>query len=156
MRVDSIETPLGTLHIALRGEAVAALRFEHAFVGEPARSTAASKLRAYFAGDVRAIEFVEIEPAGTDFQKKVWSALRGIPPGETISYRDLARTIESHARAVGSANARNPIALVIPCHRVVASDGALCGYAWGLERKLWLLRHERASLLAHGRLPVAG
>jgi len=78
----------------------------------------------------------------------VWAALRTIPTGRTVSYRDLAEQIgaPSAVRAVGAANGQNPIALVVPCHRVIASDGTLCGYGGGLWRKEWLLRHERALL----------
>lgn len=145
MRVDSIETPLGTVYLALEGEALTALRFDTPFEGEPVASAARDKLRAYFAGDVRALESLPLRAAGTDFQQKVWKALREIPAGETISYGELARRLGSHPRAVGSANARNPVSLAIPCHRVIAKDGKLCGYAWGEERKRWLLQHERAA-----------
>jgi methylated-DNA-[protein]-cysteine S-methyltransferase len=105
-------------------------------------------LGAYFAGDVTALESVSAEGAGTPFQRKVWAALRTIPPGQTISYRTLAARVGSPGsfRAVGAANGQNPISLVVPCHRVIASDGTLCGYGGGLWRKEWLLRHEGALL----------
>ena len=89
-----------------------------------------------------------VDPAGTPFQKAVWSLLREIPLGETRTYGQLAARLRSSPRAVGSANGANPIALVIPCHRVIAADGSLCGYAYGLERKQWLLHHEATSSLA--------
>ena len=101
-------------------------------------------MRAYFAGDLRALDGVQVDPEGTPFQRRVWSALRDIPPGETRSYGELARLLGTHPRAVGSANGANPVCLAIPCHRVIAADGKLCGYAWGEERKRWLLTHERA------------
>ncbi|TMB16567.1 MAG: methylated-DNA--[protein]-cysteine S-methyltransferase, partial [Deltaproteobacteria bacterium] len=101
------------------------------------------QVRAYFAGDVRALDGVAVDPDGTPFQRRVWAALRAIPPGETRTYGELARQLGTHPRAVGSANGSNPVCLAIPCHRVIASDGKLCGYAWGEERKRWLLAHER-------------
>ena len=87
---------------------------------------------------------IAVDPAGTAFQREVWSALQRIPTGSTASYSDIAVAVGRPAavRAVGLANARNPIAVVIPCHRVVGRDGSLTGYAGGLERKRWLLEHE--------------
>ncbi|HEU0051581.1 MAG TPA: methylated-DNA--[protein]-cysteine S-methyltransferase, partial [Longimicrobium sp.] len=113
-------------------------------------------VKAYFAGDVHALEVLPIDPAGTPFQRAVWALVRQIPAGETRSYRDLAARLGSSARAVGGANAANPIALAVPCHRVVAADGTLRGYAWGLERKEWLLRHERAAISAAAPAAAAG
>ena len=83
---------------------------------------------------------------GTEFQREVWAALRTIPPGRTLSYGDLAKKIgrPTAVRAVGAANGANPVSLVVPCHRVIAADGTLGGYGWGLERKRWLLAHEGA------------
>ncbi|MBM6594264.1 methylated-DNA--[protein]-cysteine S-methyltransferase [Microvirga pudoricolor] len=103
-------------------------------------------LGAYFDGDLRAIEALPVETAGTPFQREVWTALRSIPPGTTISYGELARRIgrPSAVRAVGLANGANPIGVVVPCHRVIGSDGALTGYGGGIERKRWLLAHESA------------
>ena len=105
-----------------------------------------SALRAYFAGRLTALERFEIDSGGTPFQSRVWRELRGIPPGRTVSYGELAQSIGAPraARAVGAANHRNPIALVIPCHRVIGSDRRLVGYAGGLDRKRWLLEHEGA------------
>ncbi len=84
--------------------------------------------------------------AGTDFQRRVWSELQEIPYGETISYGELARRVgnPSAVRAVGLANGRNPITIIVPCHRVIGADGSLTGYGGGLERKAWLLDHETA------------
>jgi len=102
-------------------------------------------LDAYFAGDLGALERLEVEPSGTDFQRKVWRRLRSIPPGGTTSYGSIAREIgaPSASRAVGAANGANPISIVLPCHRVVGSSGDITGYAGGLDRKRWLLEHER-------------
>ncbi len=100
----------------------------------------------YFLGDYSAFDGVKVILRGTDFQKQVWRALRTIPAGTTLSYGDLARQIgrPGAVRALGYANSLNPIALVLPCHRVVGKDGSLTGYAGGLDRKAWLLRHEGA------------
>ena len=105
-------------------------------------------LRAYFGGDLKAIDKLKVAPHGTPFQLRVWQALRRIPAGETWTYARLAKEVGNPAatRAVGAANGRNPIALVVPCHRVVASGGGLGGYGGGLPRKEWLLRHEGAHL----------
>jgi methylated-DNA-[protein]-cysteine S-methyltransferase len=110
----------------------------------PAGITAA--MRAYFAGHLAAIDELPVATGGTAFQKEVWGALRHIRCGETISYGELARRIGRPAavRAVGLANGANPIAIVVPCHRVIGSDGSLTGYGGGLEKKRWLLAHERA------------
>lgn len=105
-------------------------------------------LRAYFDGDVHAIDALPTRAPGTGFQQRVWAALRRIPVGETWTYARLAREVgqPTAMRAVGAANGKNPIGLVVPCHRVVATGGKLGGYAGGLERKAWLLRHEGAHL----------
>lgn len=102
------------------------------------------QLRAYLGGEFDAIDSIQVDPGGTAFQKKVWEALRTIPPGTTQTYRDVAEQIgrPSAWRAVGRANALNPISIVLPCHRLIGANGALTGYAGGLERKHWLLRHE--------------
>ena len=99
---------------------------------------------AYFAGDLAAIDRLPVETAGTAFQRAVWDALRSIPCGTTISYGELARRIgrPSAVRAVGLANGSNPISIVVPCHRVIGSNGTLTGYGGGLDRKRWLLKHE--------------
>jgi methylated-DNA-[protein]-cysteine S-methyltransferase len=104
-----------------------------------------SALESYFSGDVESIQSLPVSPEGTLFQQKVWRSLRLIPPGETLSYGSLARKLDMSAavRAVGRANGANPIGIVIPCHRVIGADGSLTGYGGGLERKQWLLHHER-------------
>ena len=106
---------------------------------------------AYFAGTVTAIDTVDIDPAGTPFQRTVWAALRSIPAGRPMSYASLAAAIGRPAavRAVGHANGANPIAVLVPCHRLVGADGSLTGYGGGLHRKQWLLTHE--ARFAHPR-----
>lgn len=104
---------------------------------------------SYFAGDLHAIDALPVRTAGTDFQREVWRALREIPCGATISYSELARRIgrPEAVRAVGLANGSNPIGVVVPCHRVIGANGSLTGYGGGLERKRWLLDHERQPRL---------
>jgi methylated-DNA-[protein]-cysteine S-methyltransferase len=110
-------------------------------------SKAAEALTAYFAGDLTAIDGIETATAGTAFQREVWAALRTIPRGETLSYGGLAARIgkDKAVRAVGLANGQNPIAIIVPCHRVIGANGSLTGYGGGMERKAWLLEHERAG-----------
>jgi len=107
------------------------------------------QLRAYFAGALREFD-LPLAPEGTEFQQRVWRELLTVPFGTTISYGELARRIGSPkaSRAVGLANGANPIGIVIPCHRVIGSDGTLTGYGGGLKNKAWLLAHEQ------GRLPI--
>jgi methylated-DNA-[protein]-cysteine S-methyltransferase len=109
-------------------------------------SAARMALERYLQGDLRALDALEVVHGGTAFQRRVWRALRAIPVGETISYGELARRLDmpTGARAVGLANGKNAIAIVVPCHRVVGTDAKLTGYAGGLTRKRWLLDHERA------------
>ncbi len=105
---------------------------------------AAARLAAYFEGATAAIEELPVATGGTAFQNEVWRALRAIPRGSAISYAELARRIgrPKAVRAVGLANGANPVGIVVPCHRVIGSDGSLTGYGGGLERKRWLLAHE--------------
>jgi methylated-DNA-[protein]-cysteine S-methyltransferase len=109
-------------------------------------AAAAQQLAAYFAGELTAFD-LPIAPTGTDFQRSVWAALQTIPYGQTWSYGQLADKIGKPAavRAVGLANGRNPVAIVIPCHRVIGSDGSLTGYGGGLDRKRFLLDLEARS-----------
>jgi len=106
------------------------------------------RIKAYLAGDLHALDEIKVNPGGTEFQQTVWSALREIPAGTTQTYGQLAASIgrPSAPRAVGLANGQNPVSIVIPCHRLIGSNGALTGYAGGLDRKRWLLRHEGALL----------
>lgn len=107
------------------------------------------QLEAYWRGELRAFD-VALAPPGTPFQRRVWAALRTIPYGQTWSYRQLAEQVgqPTASRAVGAANGRNPVFVVVPCHRVVGTSGRLTGYAGGLDLKRWLLDHERAAAWA--------
>jgi len=108
---------------------------------------AAEQLTAYFAGDLRSFD-LPLAPAGTAFQQQVWTALRSIPYGATASYREIAEAVGNPAatRAVGTANARNPLPIIVACHRVIGADGSLTGYAGGLDTKRYLLRLEGVLL----------
>lgn len=117
----------------------------------PAKGAAPAAIRKaladYFAGDIPRLKEIPWATAGTDFQRGVWKALTTIPAGSTLSYSQLAGQIGSPKaiRAVGLANGSNPVGVVVPCHRVIGSDGSLTGYGGGIERKRWLLKHEGAS-----------
>lgn len=104
---------------------------------------AVEQLKAYFSGKLRSFD-IQTDLEGTSFQQKVWKELRNIPFGKTISYLELSKRLGDvkAIRAVASANGRNPLWIIIPCHRVIGSDGSLTGYAGGLYRKKWLLEHE--------------
>lgn len=151
--VAPLHTPLGTFVAAVDGTgALLAIDFDER--GPIAGWTGAVRdderlrplehaLERYFSGQLRTFDLA-LSPAGTPFQQRVWRELVRIPYGETISYGELARRLGSPraVRAVGRANGANPIPIVVPCHRVIGSDGTLTGYAGGLERKRWLLEHE--------------
>jgi methylated-DNA-[protein]-cysteine S-methyltransferase len=111
------------------------------------RTTIREPLEAYFAGDLSALDTIPVLAKGTPFQQQVWTALRTIPAGTTLSYSALAQQIGRPAavRAVGLANGSNPIGVVVPCHRVIGANGTLTGYGGGLNRKSWLLTHEGAK-----------
>jgi methylated-DNA-[protein]-cysteine S-methyltransferase len=113
----------------------------------PDAAGAASRLGRYFGGDVAALDEQPVKLLGTAFQCGVWSALRAIPSGETRSYAALAKSLgkADAVRAVAAANGANPVAVFVPCHRVIAADGSLWGYGGGLPMKQWLLRHEGAT-----------
>lgn len=144
-----LDTPLGPLRLVSDGEAIV----EAAFDGAPLPNShpeadavldaAAAELRAYFDGEVVAFT-VPVRPAGTPFQERVWAALCEIPHGVTTSYGAIAARLgdPKASQAVGAANGQNPVAVLVPCHRVVGADGALTGYAGGLERKRALLALE--------------
>ncbi len=159
IQIDTVESPIGPLAVAERAERLCLLHFggdddyvertiERWYPGEARARRPVAQVRAilarYFAGDCGVIDTVAVELNGTDFQKRVWQALRRIPSGATLSYAELARRVGEPAavRAVGAANGANPVALIVPCHRVIGSDGSLTGYGGGLERKRWLLTHE--------------
>jgi methylated-DNA-[protein]-cysteine S-methyltransferase len=158
MHTETVETPMGLVHLIVAAGSLRALRFDAAFEGARVRTAIGDRVRAYFAGHLRAFDDVPLDPPGTPFQRKVWAAVRAIPAGETRTYGDLARVLGTHPRAVGSANGANPICLAIPCHRVVGASGELRGYAFGLERKRWLLAHEhtdaRTVAVAPGARPL--
>jgi methylated-DNA-[protein]-cysteine S-methyltransferase len=120
---------------------------ENGFRLEPAPNPNASVqgIQSYFAGHISAIDALPVQTAGTPFQREVWHALRKIPCGETVSYGQLAGQIgrRKAVRAVGLANGSNPVGIVVPCHRVIGSNGSLTGYGGGIERKRWLLEHEK-------------
>ena len=153
-------SPLGEILIASRGEEITGLWFtgqkydraglKDVVMAEPENSPALSAalrwLEEYFRGEELKIE-IALNPEGTAFQKRVWRELLTIPYGETLSYGALAKRLGSSPRAVGAAVGRNPISLLIPCHRVLGSDGSLTGYAGGVERKKFLLEQEKNSKL---------
>jgi len=149
-----IDSPLGTLRLSADSGALVAIRFDAdgPGPGNVSRDSsllerAADQLAAWFAGT--RVDFdLPLRPNGTEFQRTVWAEVARIPFGQTRSYGDIARSIghPDAVRAVGAANGRNPLPLVIPCHRVIGADGALTGYAGGLERKRWLLARERPQL----------
>ena len=141
------ETAMRRLLRRQYGEATA--KFGHA---PPAIRDAFAR---YFGGDIHALWEIPVRTGGTDFQRKVWQALRTIPAGETRSYGQLAVQIGSPGamRALGLANGANPVAIAIPCHRVIGADGTLTGFGGGLPRKRWLLRHEGAHFREGGKEP---
>lgn len=152
-----LASPIGTLLITGDGTAVTGLYMENQAT-RPAMDRrwcrddavfreARAQLTAYFEGELQDFD-LPLAGAGTTFQKAVWQALREIPYGKTESYGELARRLgnANASRAVGMANGRNPIGIIVPCHRVIGTNGALTGYAGGIERKQWLLAHERAHM----------
>jgi methylated-DNA-[protein]-cysteine S-methyltransferase len=113
----------------------------------PAPAFITAQLRSFFSGNLSALEEIDVACGGTAFQRQVWAALRRIPSGTTTTYGRLAASIgrTDASRAVGAANGANPIAIIVPCHRVIGAGGNLTGYAGGVERKQWLLAHESAG-----------
>lgn len=166
--VDEIETAIGTVVVVAKCDVLVALDFADCWdrlngllaarFGRVKLDRAtdpggfSSRVESYFGGAIGALQDAPVEMGGTPFQRTVWAALRKVLPGTTASYGELAASIGrgGAARAVGSANARNPVALAIPCHRIVGSNGSLTGYAGGIDRKRWLLQHESA----HSARPV--
>ena len=162
--IDRLESALGTLLIVADGQRLCALDYADAEgrmacllrrrYGDYRLAEAAdphgfsSRLRAYFDGDIGCLGTIPLSLGGTAFQQQVWTALRSIPPGSVLSYGQLAARLGQPRayRAVGMSNALNPIAIVVPCHRLLGADGSLTGYAGGLARKRWLLRHEGVEL----------
>jgi methylated-DNA-[protein]-cysteine S-methyltransferase len=146
MNVVQIETPIGWFRCHSEAGVVSEARFVDTPGTRREDERLAEVLAGYFAGDVDAITDVRVAASGTSFQQRVWSALREIPAGRTASYVEIAREIGTPgaSRAVGTANASNPVGVIVPCHRVVRADGSIGGYGFGIERKRWLLEHERA------------
>lgn len=165
---DKIATPLGPLWVICdeqfrlraveweehsdRMEQLLGLHYRHEGYERVSASNPgglSQKLRDYFTGDLGVIDTLPTETAGTLFQREVWKALRAIPCGQVMHYGQLAAVLgrAGAARAVGAANGANPVSIVVPCHRVIGSNGMLTGYAGGVQRKEWLLRHEGYFLL---------
>ena len=153
----TLSTPVGALRLIGDGEALVGVYFPahdpaprveaHDVERDAILDLAARELDEYFAGGRRAFS-VPLAAHGTDFQRAVWLALAAIPYGERRSYLDIARVVggQGATRAVGAANARNPLSIIVPCHRVVAASGALTGYGGGFAAKRWLLSHEGARV----------
>lgn len=157
---DHVETPIGPMLLMVEDDILIGLEFDDQperymkdlkrrypdlAMHEKANPCGFSDhVRAYYAGDLAAVDGLPVQGGGTPFQERVWAELRRIPVGTTISYGELATRLgdKNAMRAVGLANGRNPISVVVPCHRVIGSDGTLTGYGGGLPRKTWLLNHE--------------
>lgn len=165
LTLDRVATPVGEVLLVTDAEgAVRALDFADyearmtrllarhapgaALVEGRAPETVRRGIEAWFGGDLTALDGLTVKTGGTAFQRTVWAALRAIPAGETRSYGQLAAAIGAPraVRAAGLANGQNPVAVIVPCHRVIGADGTLTGYAGGLERKRWLLKHEGAAI----------
>ncbi|MCK8494322.1 methylated-DNA--[protein]-cysteine S-methyltransferase [Spirosoma sp. RP8] len=147
------ESPLGLVQVTGDEAGVSAISCVNVSADEPVSasipepvSQAVQQLADYFAGTRKTFDFL-INPAGTTFQQTVWKALLNVPFGTTLSYLALTRRIgdEKAIRAVAAANGKNPLWIVVPCHRIIGSDGSLTGYSGGLWRKKWLLEHERGG-----------
>ncbi|MEX6726018.1 methylated-DNA--[protein]-cysteine S-methyltransferase [Parapedomonas caeni] len=162
LRFTHVETPLGLIELRATTRGLSGVYFEgHKPAPVPRILHAACRddghfrpvveqLRAYLAGEIERFQ-LPLDPAGTPFQRQVWQRLATIPYGDTLSYGALAASLDmpAAARAVAGANARNPLSIIVPCHRVVARDGRLSGYAGGVERKQWLLDLERRARMRH-------
>lgn len=163
IQLSSFDSPLGLLHLAHIDDCLYALNFAEFYdafikhlqryytdaelIGAPINPRIQQILQRYFSGDLQALNTLAVHADGTPFQQQVWQGLRQIPVGNTYSYQQLAQYVGNMKaqRAVGTANGRNPIPLVIPCHRVINSNGKLGGYGGELWRKEWLLKHEGVS-----------
>ena len=159
-----MDSPVGPLTLAARGRRLCLLHFgspdpvvdrtlrrwypNESVAVTPDPAGAAGALSSYFAGELSSLDGIDVELNGTPFQVRVWEALRAVRAGTTASYGQLANRIGARnaVRAVGAANGANPVAIVVPCHRIIGSDGSLTGYGGGLDRKRWLLRHEGWTL----------
>lgn len=143
---DFMESPLGPIQITATDSAISAVSFDVTATGTTGNAVIQECIRQlgeYFQGS-RTIFDLPLAPQGTEFQKSVWEKLKDIKFGESCSYLDIANAIGNpkSIRAVGGANGKNPISIIVPCHRVIGSDKSLTGYAGGLSRKKWLLEHE--------------
>lgn len=148
--IDHFSTPLGTMEITAHDTAVLSIHFvdrTETVRKNALTELAKNQLRQYFDGTLKSFD-IPIAPTGTDFQKSVWQALTTVQYGQTCSYADIAKKINNRkaVRAVGAANGKNPMTIVVPCHRIIGSDGSMTGYASGIERKAWLLNHEVNTL----------
>ena len=146
------KSPLGPIEITGCSDSILSLNFVEEMQAEDGEQPFCAKeclkqLEEYFNGQRRDF-FLKLAPAGTDFQKSVWRWLEKIPYGKTVSYAEIAADLgkPNACRAVGNANGKNPISLIIPCHRVIGSDGSLTGYGGGLWRKRWLIGFERGEI----------
>jgi methylated-DNA-[protein]-cysteine S-methyltransferase len=175
--IDRIHTPIGEMILVADRDGIlrAADWTEHeprmrnllrlhygkdGFTLTPARNPngLAHAIGSYFAGDLTAIDVLPVQTNGTPFQREVWGALRKITCGATVSYARLAEQIgrPTAVRAAGLANGSNPIGIVVPCHRVIGSNGSLTGYGGGMERKRWLLEHERSGAPSIAQFAMGG
>ncbi len=163
---EEFDSPVGMIDLLTSGDALVSLDFRthearkavllQRYIGAvevtnaTRRSDVLARLADYFEGDLQAIESLAVQQLGTPFQQKVWAALRTVTVGTTATYQQIAEQIGSPkaCRAVGLANGANPIAIVVPCHRVIGANQTLTGYGGGLERKRWLLEHEGVTLVA--------
>lgn len=161
---DKIESEIGEIVVVTDGESLVALDYadyeprmrkllaarygDYILTRQENPGGISGKVRAYLGGDFHSLDDIPVNTGGTPFQQEVWQALRTIPAGTFVSYKELAQKVghPTAYRAVGMTNSLNPVAIVLPCHRVVGANAALTGYAGGLERKRWLLRHEGAAL----------
>ena len=146
---DNYETPLGKMEITASDDVVLSIYFvdqTRPVQANAVTDLAKSQMLEYFNGQREQFD-MPIAPQGTDFQQRVWRALATVDYGDTCSYSDIANRINSPkaVRAVGSANGKNPMTIVVPCHRIIGNNGSLTGYASGIERKAWLLNHENRS-----------
>ena len=164
IHLTTLQSPIGELTVGARGGRVCLLHFgpdepriraalrrwykDEPIELHPDPAGAVTALREYFAGSLTALDGIDVEMNGTPFQQRVWTTLRSVKAGTTTSYAAIAKAIDAPqaVRAVGAANGANPVAVIVPCHRIIGTDGSLTGYGGGLERKRWLLEHERVLL----------
>lgn len=142
-----LKSPIGTIEVSYSDKGIVSLYFvDDTETNEtvPSANAIFSQLEEYFAGDCKKFD-IELDLQGTEFQKSVWMELLNIPFGETRSYLHIAKKLgdPKKLRAVGNANGKNPVSIIVPCHRVIGADGKLVGYGGGLWRKKWLLEHEQ-------------